>query len=99
MALLGRLFTVLSAAQAMQLSTGAAAADAEDEAELAEEITDMWLRTVGVVSGARASGHPDVKLAVGRCSWLQHLGPALRQLQATSGFDPRLTEALETLLA
>ena len=94
--LLGQLFSAVSTAQPMHIDTGPD--DTDDEVDITEDIVDSWLRTMGLVAGARSSGHADFAVALARCTWLQHLRPALEQLKADSQLDPRLKEALETLL-
>ena len=99
LALLGQLFSTVSTAQPARMESDAASTIAEDDTDFVEEITELWLRTVGIVAAARTKGNAAFAGAVARSRWLQHLRPALQQLGDDTGFDARLTEALESLVA
>ena len=98
MALLGQLFSVISTAQPMQLDSSAGPDAPDDRADIMEDVANSWLRTAGLVAVAGRTGHPAFQAALARAHWLQHLGPSLGQLRAQSEIDPRLIEALESLL-
>ena len=95
LALLGQLFSNVSSARSAQMDIDAD----DDHADAVEELTEFWLRTVGIVTAARQDGNAVLMTAVARSKWLQHLRPALAQLRGNADLDERLTEALQSLMA
>ena len=95
LALLGQMFSTVSSAQSTQMDIDAD----DDQADAVEELTEFWLRTVGIVAAARQNGNAVLTAAIARSKWLQHLRPALTQLCSDADLDERLTEALESLMA
>jgi len=95
LALLGQLISTVSSTQTVHMDTDAD----EDHADAVEELTEFWLRTVGMVAAARQDGNAVLSAAVARSKWLQHLRPALSQLQSDADLDERLMEALQNLIA
>ena len=95
LALLGQLFSTISSAEPKSMETDTA----DEQQDGTEELTEIWLRTVGIVAGAGAKGHDALSTAVSRSKWLENLRPALAQLRNDAGLDERVTEALQSLMA
>ena len=94
LALLGQLLSTINFEQSTQMDRS----NNEHDADAVEELTEFWLRTVGIVAGARAKGHEALSTAVARSKWLERLRPTLSQLRSGVDLDERLTEALQSLI-